>query len=111
MGVCICEKHGRSANLNVCAHVAERIDAGTLGDFHRFAYPFPLLVCPDCLKNCGLDRFVDHPELAIKNVLDMDDKVLDDIWTACERIEPLRTYCADCVAELERGEANPSGDP
>ena|SRR5215471_6218856 len=109
MGVCMCSKHGRSGTLSACAHIATRIDAGELGDFHRFEVGVHLLVCSDCLEAYGLARFSNHPGLAAENFFEMNDKVVDDFWSAFERIEPLRPYCANCVAAIEMKEAKRSG--
>jgi len=111
MGICMCEKHGRSGIVAACAHVAASIDTGTLSEFHVIDVFGRLLVCSDCLKAHGLDVFVDHPGIVGKQIHERDEEVMEASLATYERVEPRKAYCSNCVAEVEMRQARSEGRP
>ena len=111
MGICLCDKHGRSSIAMVCPHVRDLVSCGRFGRFHRLS-PFGDVFCSGCVRACGLDRFERDPRVAGKDLTELDDAALEAYFEALGRIgEGTTAHCAECVAVAEIRQARVDGRP
>lgn len=98
MAICICAKHGRAGFAEACPHVAEAVDKGNVGRFHRLCVPpAALLVCDDCFRKYGFADFKEHPGVVGKCAWDIDDDLMKLFYDAHARLEGRTGRCAECI--------------
>jgi len=105
LAITLCKRHGRSHFTEVCPHVANSVDAGSYGSFHRIALiPSGLLVCGECLDKYGLAEFVNHPGLRIGQGIwdsELEDDAYEAYSKAYERFTDRSIRCDACIAAAE----------
>jgi len=110
MGIMICEIHGRVGFVEACSHIGSEIDAGTVPSGHRLTIIGNLFVCDDCFNSLDFKRFASLAELPLEEIVEITDGRLEAYEAAYEAIEGRRSFCLNCLAELDRPRATTNPD-
>ena len=97
----LCKKHGRSGFHETCVHVDAYFRSGKYKEFHLPEFWIHTLVCDDCYNRYNVAKYEKHPEIADKDLIDIDEeqpivKEFMDIYNNMQR----RIWCSKCLAEL-----------